>query len=135
MPIETHPPLSEPLVLVGTYRKEQLDKWVLPKGLYNYPIDDEQDSLDLSLFANVKELWLFNGRKGQRTFVAEFLGILDRGELKGYPAGKANLTVRSISSSRLSKSMGRRWRTRPSLFVPGTLRLVRHRWPHKSAKR
>lgn len=56
-PKRTH--LSEPLVLVGTYRKEQLEKWVLPKGFYNYPVD-ETETLDTSIFANVKELWLFH---------------------------------------------------------------------------
>lgn len=88
MPAETRPPLSEPLVLVGTYRKDQLEDWVLPKGLYNYPIDEEKDTLDSSIFVNVKELWLFNGTKAQRTFGAEFLGVLDRKELEDYPSGK-----------------------------------------------
>ena len=33
------------VVLVGTYRKSQLEKWVLPKGFYNYPVHDEDAAI------------------------------------------------------------------------------------------
>ena len=84
MPRKTpSPPPVEPLVLVGTYHKKQLDKWILPKGLYNYPLYGD-DTIDPAQFGRISELWLFLGTKAQRTFNAEFVGVVERSALKDY---------------------------------------------------
>ena len=81
---------SQRFVLVGTYKGDQLTKW---RGWYNYPISDD-DKISTEDAANITELWLFNGRKDQRNYKAEFVGIKTRKELidgYGYPAkGKAH---------------------------------------------
>ncbi len=78
------------VVLVGTYKGEQLAKW---RGWYNYPIS-AGDKIPVSDAAKVNELWLFNGTKAQKSYKAEFVGIKTRKELiaqYGYPAkGKAH---------------------------------------------
>lgn len=77
-------------VLVGTYKGDQLTKW---RGWYNYPISDD-DKIGTEDAAKITELWLFNGKKDQRNYKAEFVGIKTRKELidgYGYPAkGKAH---------------------------------------------
>ena len=77
------------VVLVGTYKGDQLTRW---RGWYNYPISDED--LSRADFSLITELWLFNGTKDQKTYKAEFAGIKTREELirdYGYPAkGKAH---------------------------------------------
>ena len=73
------------VVLVGTYRKGQLQKW---RGWYNYPISGK-DTIPESEFAKVNELWLFLGTSAQKTYKAEFVGVKTREELikdYGYPA-------------------------------------------------
>ena len=73
------------VVLVGTYRKGQLQKW---RGWYNYPIS-EKDTIPERDFAKVNELWLFLCTKAQKTYAAEFVGVKTREELikgYGYPA-------------------------------------------------
>ena len=104
------------IVLVGTYKGDQLTKW---RGWYNYPISDEDfsrvervDRVDgeretgngrapqpsesvgrddpIAPLACVNELWLFQGTKDERRYKAEFVGIKTRQELiddYGYPAG------------------------------------------------
>lgn len=78
------------VVLVGTYRPGQLQKW---QGFYNYPLLDN-DNIGESDFAQINELWLFNGVKSQKTYVAKFLGVKSRDELVkdyNYPInGKAH---------------------------------------------
>lgn len=78
------------IVLVGTYKSDQLTKW---RGWYNYPISDK-DKITEADAAKITELWLFKGTKDQRTYKAEFVGIKTRQELIdgfGYPAqGKAH---------------------------------------------
>ena len=78
------------IVLVGTYKGDQLTKW---RGWYNYPIP-EDDKIGAEDAAKITELWLFNGKKEQRNYKAEFVGIKTRKELIddfGYPAkGKAH---------------------------------------------
>ena len=78
------------IVLVGTYRGDQLTKW---RGWYNYPITDD-DKINEVDAAKIKELWLFNGTKDERRYGAEFVGVKTRKELidnYGYPAtGKAH---------------------------------------------
>ena len=78
------------IVLVGTYRGDQLTKW---RGWYNYPITDD-DKINEVDAAKIKELWLFNGTKDERRYKAEFVGVKTRKELidnYGYPAkGKAH---------------------------------------------
>ena len=73
------------MILIGTYRIGQFADW---KGYYNYPVSSE-DEVDLAQCAKLDELWLFNGAKAQRTYVAEFLGVKTRAELVSdyrYPA-------------------------------------------------
>ena len=78
------------IVLVGTYKGDQLTKW---RGWYNYPISDDDKITDADA-ASITELWLFKGAKEQRTYKAEFVGIKTRQELVDdydYPAkGKAH---------------------------------------------
>ena len=78
------------VVLVGTYKGDQLTKW---RGWYNYPISDK-DKIDPEDFARINELWLFQGTTGQKKYRAEFVGVKTREELVreyGYIAkGKAH---------------------------------------------
>ena len=78
------------VVLVGTYKGDQLTAW---RGWYNYPISDEDKITDAEA-AKITELWLFKGTKDERRYKAEFVGIKTRQELirdYGYPAaGKAH---------------------------------------------
>ena len=94
--------VSRRVVLVGTYKGDQLTRW---RGWYNYPIGDDDFSCkgrkggragsplpaDLS---RINELWLFQGTSGQKKYKAEFVGVKTREELVrdyGYPArGKAH---------------------------------------------
>ena len=82
--------VSQRVVLVGTYKGDQLTKW---RGWYNYPISDD-DKIGAEDAAKITELWLFNGTKDQRNYKAEFVGVKTRDELVrdyGYPAkGKAH---------------------------------------------
>ncbi len=81
---------KERIVLVGTYKGDQLTKW---RGWYNYPISDD-DKIGADDAAKITELWLFNGTKERRNYTASFVGIKTRQELVdeyGYPArGKAH---------------------------------------------
>ena len=78
------------IILVGTYKGDQLVKWV---GWYCYPISEEDQNIE-SNAAKINELWLFKGLEEQKVFSAEFVGIKTREELiqdYGYPAtGKAH---------------------------------------------
>lgn len=78
------------VVLVGTYKGNQLTKW---SGWYNYPLLDK-DTIGADEAAKVSELWLFQGTKEQMIFKAEFVGVKTREELVrdyGYPAkGRAH---------------------------------------------
>lgn len=78
------------VVLVGTYKGDQLTRW---HGWYNYPISDKDD-VDETNAEKINELWLFKGKKDLRTYKAEFVGVKTRQELiddYGYPAaGKAH---------------------------------------------
>ena len=78
------------IVLVGTYKGDQLSDW---RGWYNYPISDEDKITDAEA-AKITELWLFKGTKDERRYKAEFVGVKTRQELiddYGYPAtGKAH---------------------------------------------
>ena len=81
------PPSST--ILVGTYRKDQLKKWILPKGLYNYPIHAEDTAIKTAA-PNVSELWLYAGKKDKLYFEARFdreVSVNDLDTL-GYPRGK-----------------------------------------------
>ena len=78
------------IVLVGTYKGDQLTDW---RGWYNYPISDG-DKITEADAAKITELWLFKGTKDERRYKAEFVGVKTRQELidgYGYPAkGKAH---------------------------------------------
>ena len=77
-------------ILVGTYKGDQLSKW---RGWYNYPISDD-DKIGAEDAERITELWLFNGKKEQCNYKAQFVGVKTRQELidgYGYPAnGKAH---------------------------------------------
>ena len=104
------------VVLVGTYRGDQLTKW---RGWYNYPVSEDDISRvehgervdsgravlrrdrectggsapSVTIFSKVNELWLFRGTAAQRNYRAEFVGVKTREELirdYGYPDGKGN---------------------------------------------
>ena len=73
------------IVLVGTYKGDQLTKW---PGWYSYPISDD-DKISSEDAARITELWLFKGRENQRNYKAKFVGIKTRQELMddyGYSA-------------------------------------------------
>ena len=78
------------VVLVGTYKGDQLMKW---RGWYNYPIS-AKDKISEADAAKVNELWLFKDTTAQKNYKAEFVGVKTRKELVkqyGYPAkGKAH---------------------------------------------
>ena len=61
------------IVLVGTYKGDQLTKW---RGWYNYPIADE-DQIGAGDAAKITELWLFKGVKERKTYKAEVVGFID----------------------------------------------------------
>ena len=80
------------VVLVGTYKDDQLMKW---RGWYNYPISDD-DKIGAEDAAKITELWLFKGKKEQRNYKAEFVGIKTRKELideYGHPANHPDTNV------------------------------------------
>lgn len=81
---------KERIVLVATYKGDQLTKW---PGWYNYPIKDG-DKISADDAAKITELWLFRGTADQKNYAASFVGIKTRQELideYGYPAtGKAH---------------------------------------------
>lgn len=76
-------------VLVGTYRKPQLEKWVLPRGLYNFPVSDA-DAAIRAAAPTVSELWLYAGKSDKRRFSATFEREVSLADLValGYPRGK-----------------------------------------------
>ena len=78
------------VVLVGTYKGDQLTKW---REWYNYPIS-AKDEISKEDAAKINELWLFQGTKEQEFYKAEYVGTKTRKELidqYGYPAkGKAH---------------------------------------------
>ena len=79
------------VVLVGTYKKGQLE-WIEKSGIYNYPIKDD-DKMPPEAFGKIVELWLYLGKKGERTVkTAAFRGIMSReeflAEFPDYPKGK-----------------------------------------------
>ncbi len=78
------------IILVGTYKGDQLTKWI---GWYCYPIFEDDCDIE-SNAAKINELWLFKGVEEQKVFSAEYVGIKTREELisnYGYPAkGKAH---------------------------------------------
>lgn len=84
-----NPRKTTPSVLVGTYRKDQLAKWILPRGLYNYPVR-EDDSAIREAAPAVSELWLYAGKKDKLRFSASFDREVSAAELAdlGYPRGK-----------------------------------------------
>ncbi len=99
------------IVLVGTYKGDQLTDW---RGWYNYPLTSVKCKVESvksedgrarspsapqlpADYSCINELWLFKGTKDERRYKAEFVGIKTREELirdYGYPAkGKAHGTA------------------------------------------
>ena len=89
------------IVLVGTYKGDQLTKW---RGWYCYPVGNGERETGngergtgkgrapqpsesvgrddpIAPLACVNELWLFNGTKDERRYKAEFVGVKTREEL------------------------------------------------------
>ena len=67
------------IVLVGTYKEKQL-AWIKKRGVYNYPVRDD-DEFDVASFGAIKELWLYADVKGMRhAFAAKFTGKMSREE-------------------------------------------------------
>lgn len=93
------------IVLVGTYKSGQLEKW---PGYYNYPICDG-DKIELEFAKKVNEIWLFNAKKEPICLKAEFIGFKTRDELRteyGYPAtgkphGTGNYILYSTSKTQI----------------------------------
>ena len=79
---------EQKIVLVGTYRKRQLERWILPRGLYNYPVK-ETDTMILEDSSLVSEIWLYLGKAGKRRFAAALDREISAAELDGlgYPKG------------------------------------------------
>ena len=96
------------IVLVGTYKGDQLTDW---RGWYNYPLTSVKCKVEsvksedgwarspsapqsFGDYSRINELWLFKGTKDERRYKAEFVGVKTRQELirdYGYPAkGKAH---------------------------------------------
>lgn len=73
---------------VGTYREGQMEKWILPRGFYNYPVDDA-DTAIIGEAPRVGELRLYLGKAGRRRFSAKFVRTVSAAELDamGYPQG------------------------------------------------
>ena len=67
------------IVLVGTYKEKQL-AWIKKRGVYNYPVRDD-DEFDAASFGAIKELWLYADVKGTRhAFATKFTGKMSREE-------------------------------------------------------
>lgn len=96
---------SKKIVLVGTYKSGQLEKW---PGFYNYPICDG-DKIEPEFAKRVNEIWLFNAKKEPVCLKAKFVGFKTREELKsefGYPAkgkpdGTGNYILYATSKTRV----------------------------------
>ena len=96
---------AKKVVLVGTYKSGQLEKW---PGFYNYPICDG-DKIESEFAKRVNEIWLFNAKKEPVCLKAKFVGFKTREELKsefGYPAkgkphGTGNYILYATSKTRI----------------------------------
>ena len=96
---------AKKVVLVGTYKSGQLEKW---PGFYNYPICDG-DKIEPEFAKRVNEIWLFNAKKEPVCLKAKFVGFKTRDELKsefGYPAkgkphGTGNYILYATSKTRV----------------------------------
>ncbi len=59
------------VVLVGTYKGDQLTSW---PGWYNWPISDK-DEIGETEASRITELWLFQGTKEQRNYKEGFVSF------------------------------------------------------------
>ncbi len=119
---------AAPIILVGTYRKDQLEHWILPCGLYNYPVHEE-DSAILKDAPSASEIWLYAGKSGKRRFAASFEREVSASDLDalGYPRGKGKphaeryllFKVREITEGELPPKAGR---DAPTARPPGKTR-------------
>lgn len=65
-------------VLVGTYKKQPRQlPWIDRYNIYNYPLSEDEAKSGAGGWNNVKELWIYSGRKDERHVyeVAKFVGI------------------------------------------------------------
>lgn len=72
------------IILIGTYRREQMKKWILPKALYNYPVL-ESDNIPNDCCSGIEQIWLYSGKQLCARFSACFVKVARRKDLKGYP--------------------------------------------------
>ena len=101
------------VVLVGTYRGDQLVRW---RGWYCWPMaaDAAMQNAECRLqndgLAQINELWLFRGTAEQKTYKAEFVGVKTREELirdYGYKAKSQNkLTCVEICAGAGGQAIG-----------------------------
>ena len=79
---------EQKIILVGTYREKQLERWILPRGLYNYPVK-ETDTIILEDSPLVSEIWLYLGKTNKLRFSATLDREVSASELDalGYPKG------------------------------------------------
>lgn len=104
-PKKTSKTEQKKVVLVGTYKTGQLEKW---PGYYNYPICDG-DKIELEFAKQVNEIWLFNAKKEPVCLKAKFIGFKTRDELKkeykyparGKPHGTGNYVLYSTSKTQV----------------------------------
>ena len=69
---------AQQCVLVGTYKKQPRQlPWIDRYNIYNYPLSEDEAKSGAGGWNNVKELWIYSGRKDERHVyeVAKFVGI------------------------------------------------------------
>ena len=113
-----------PIILVGTYRPEQMDRWILPKGLYNYPVRQGDTAIQKNA-PLVSELWLYAGKIDKRRFSAKLEKRITAAELDamGYPAGMGKHHGEEYLLFRVKESSHRGTEARREGACPGALPL------------
>ena len=117
------------IVLVGTYRGDQLKDWT---GWYCWPLDDDVSAAKSAKgegrapsrpqggtgspseppewLPSVTELWLYKGAADERRYRAEFIGVKAREELirdYGYPGGDGPAAKNTKDAKREGRALSR----------------------------
>ena len=117
------------IVLVGTYRGDQLKDWT---GWYCWPLDDDVSAAKAAKgegrapsrpqggtgssseppewLPSVTELWLYKGAADERRYRAEFVGVKTREELirdYGYPGGDGAAAKNTKDAKREGRALSR----------------------------
>ncbi len=69
---------AQQCVLIGTYKKQPRQlPWIARHRIYNYPLPEDEAKSGVEGWNNVKELWIYSGRKDERHVyeVVKFVGI------------------------------------------------------------